>query len=273
MAGARSVVPFQVAAGVYLVAVGRGALAANVYLVQNGATWTLVDTAWAGSAAVIRKAAETLFGPGARPADIVLTHIHPDHSGAAGELARSWDVPVYVHPDEMPMAAGRYLPRYANPLDRWVVAPAMNLLPAKTRERIEAAGSIADVVRPLAPGAPVPELPEWECVSSPGHTPGHVALFRRGDGVLIAGDAILTVDLNSVSDLLIGRRRLAGPPRYTTWDWPEALRSIGALADVKPRILAPGHGRPVTTGTTAAIRTLAEHLQARSRGGRLGERR
>jgi hypothetical protein len=30
---------------------------------------------------------------------------------------------VYAHPDELPMAGGRYLPRYAMPLDRWVVAP------------------------------------------------------------------------------------------------------------------------------------------------------
>jgi glyoxylase-like metal-dependent hydrolase (beta-lactamase superfamily II) len=150
------------------------------------------------------------------------------------------------------MAAGRYLPQYAMPLDRWLVAPVMRLLPARTRARIEAAGSITDVVHPLDPLAGVPGLPDWELVPTPGHTPGHVAYLRRSDGVLIAGDAALTVDLNSVGGVLLGRQRVAGPPRYTTWDWRAARRSVGALADLEPRVLLPGHGRPLTLTRDAA---------------------
>ena len=142
----------------------------NVYLVGSDAAWTLVDAGWASSAAAIRRGAETVFGPGARPAAIVLTHIHPDHSGSAGALARSWQVPVYAHPDELPMAGGRYLPRYAMPLDRWLVVPIMRLLPARTRARIEAANSITEVVRPLERQADVPGLADWAWVPTPGHT-------------------------------------------------------------------------------------------------------
>jgi glyoxylase-like metal-dependent hydrolase (beta-lactamase superfamily II) len=143
--------PQQITPGVYLLTLGKGPAASNVYLVGSDSTWTLVDAGWATSAEAIRTAAEAVFGPGARPAAIVLTHLHPDHSGSAGALARSRQVPVYVHPDELPMAAGRYLPQYAMPLDRWLVAPAMRLLPARTRTRIEAAGDIIDVVCPLNP--------------------------------------------------------------------------------------------------------------------------
>lgn len=103
--------PQQVAPGVHLLTLGRGAAASNVYLVGSGGTWTLVDAGWAGSADAIRTAAESVFGRGARPAAILLTHIHPDHSGSAGTLARSWEVPVYVGAAELPMAAGRYLPQ------------------------------------------------------------------------------------------------------------------------------------------------------------------
>jgi glyoxylase-like metal-dependent hydrolase (beta-lactamase superfamily II) len=197
-ARAPSSAPQQVAPGVYLVTIGRGAAAANVYLVRSHSTWTLVDAGWASSAEAIRRGAEAVFGPGARPAAIVLTHIHPDHSGSAGALARSWQVPVYVAADELPAAAGRYLPQYAMPLDRWVVAPVMRLLPARTRARIEAANSITDMVRSLDPQGGVPGLPGWQWVPTPGHTPGHVAYLRRRDGVVVAGDAALTVDLNSV---------------------------------------------------------------------------
>jgi glyoxylase-like metal-dependent hydrolase (beta-lactamase superfamily II) len=141
--------PQPVAPGVWLVTLGKGAVSSNVYLVGSSAAWTLVDAGWPSSATAIRAAAEALFGPGARPTVILLTHIHPDHSGSAGTLARSWQVPVYVHAEELPMAAGRYLPQYAMPLDRWLVWPLMRLLPARTRARIEAANSITDVVRAL----------------------------------------------------------------------------------------------------------------------------
>jgi deazaflavin-dependent oxidoreductase (nitroreductase family) len=264
-ARAPSPAPQPVAPGVWLVTLGRGAAAANVYLVGSGATWTLVDAGWSSSGAAIRTAAEAVFGPGARPAAIVLTHLHPDHSGSAGTLARSWQVPVYVHAEELPMAAGRYLPQYSMPLDRWLVVPLMGLLPAKRRARIEAAGSITDVVQPLDPQRGVPGLPGWEWIPTPGHTPGHVAYLRGTDGVLIGGDAALTVDLNSVDGVLCGRQRVAGPPWYTTWDWPAATRSIRALAGLEPRVLLPGHGRPLTVGTAAALHTLA---QGRRRGHR-----
>jgi len=45
----------------------------------------MIDTAWARSTTAIRTAAASLFGD-ARPAAILLTHIHPDHSGSASAL-------------------------------------------------------------------------------------------------------------------------------------------------------------------------------------------
>lgn len=41
-----------------------------------------------------------------RPASILLTHDHPDHSGSALELARMWSLPVHVHRDELPLVNG-----------------------------------------------------------------------------------------------------------------------------------------------------------------------
>jgi hypothetical protein len=40
------------------------------------------------------------------------------HAGSALELARLWDLPVHMHPGELPLASGRYLPENGNPLDR-----------------------------------------------------------------------------------------------------------------------------------------------------------
>lgn len=46
----------------------------------------------------------------------------------------------------------------------------MRLLPTRTRERIEAANSITEVVRPLERQADVPGLADWAWVPTPGHT-------------------------------------------------------------------------------------------------------
>ena len=236
MSGARG---RTIASDVYQLTLGPGILASNVYVVRSSDGWVLVDAGWPGDAAAIENAVHSLCGRAIRPVAIVLTHIHPDHSGAAGDLARAWRVPVYVHEAELPMAAGEYLSEFSMPLDRWVVVPLMRLLPARLRQ--QAIRSIADVAHPLEPGGCVPSLPDWEWIHTPGHTPGHVAYVRRRDGVLISGDAVLTVDLNSVRV----RRRPpspAGPPRCTTWDRSQAQRSIAVLAALRPRLLAPGHG-------------------------------
>jgi glyoxylase-like metal-dependent hydrolase (beta-lactamase superfamily II) len=248
----------EIAAGVHGLALGRGPLATNVYLVQSGSGWVLVDAGWRGSAAAIERAATSLCG--SAPRAILLTHIHPDHSGAAGTLARRWRVPVYGHPDELPMARGEYLPEFAMPLDRYVVVPLMRLLPDRVRAR--SVDDIADVTFPLDPEGRIPGVDDWRWVHTPGHTPGSVAYLRPADGVLISGDALLTVDLNSVAGLLTGRRRLAGPPRYTTWNWPAAQRSLAALAELRPQVLAPGHGAPMPGAAQEVVR-LADAARVR----------
>ena len=259
MAGREQVA--EVADGVFCVGIGRGVMASNVYLIRSGGSWALIDAAWAGRGELIKVAAESVFGEGTRPASMLLTHIHPDHSGSARELARIWDLPVWVHPGELPMVCGKYNPEYGNPLDRWLIVPLMRVLPRRRVDSMIAAASLTDVARPLDPVGPPPGLPDWRCVAAPGHTPGHVAFFRARDRVLIAGDAVVTVNLNSVRALLPGRPRVWGPPRYTTWNWPLAKESVAALARLEPHVLAGGHGRPMTgAGTAACLHALAEKL-------------
>jgi glyoxylase-like metal-dependent hydrolase (beta-lactamase superfamily II) len=259
--------PEEVAPGVYRVRTGRGALAANAYLVSSGAAWVLVDTGWPHQALGIRLAGEAVFGRESRPTALVLTHMHPDHSGSAPELSRLWGLQVHVHPEEMRFAPGRYLPEYANPLDRWVVGPLTRLVPPSRLEAWQAKGSLEGHAVAFAPAAGVPGLPEWECIPTPGHTPGHLALLRAGDGVLLSGDAVLTVDLNSPAGFLRAAPQLSGPPRYTTWDWSRAGASVDALAAHHPRVLAPGHGGSMRV-TADDLHGLAERM--REHGGAPG---
>ena len=71
-----------------------------------------------------------------------------------------------------------------------------------------------DWLSPIDPNVGVPGLPDWQVIP----TPGHLALFREGDRALIPGDAVLTVNLNSLGDALSQRHTLGGPPRFATWN-------------------------------------------------------
>jgi glyoxylase-like metal-dependent hydrolase (beta-lactamase superfamily II) len=225
-----------------------------VYLVRSGASWVLVDTGWAGDGPRIVAAAETLFGAGTPPAAILLTHVHPDHAGSAHALAERWGSVINVHPAELAIAGGDFaaMREYAGPLDRWLVLPLMRAMGQRRREALIATSSLAGVVRGFDPEAGVPGMPEWTCVHTPGHTPGHVSFFRPADRVAITGDAIVTLRLNSPMGLLLGRPGLSGPPRYTSWNWPLAKASIAAISRLQPTVIAGGHGMPLTGADTAS---------------------
>jgi glyoxylase-like metal-dependent hydrolase (beta-lactamase superfamily II) len=89
---------------------GRSAVTGNVCFVRSGSSWVLIDSAMANRGRIIQRAAEALFGVGAHPGAILLTHVYSDHSGSALELARAWDCPVYAHADELPLAVSRARP-------------------------------------------------------------------------------------------------------------------------------------------------------------------
>jgi glyoxylase-like metal-dependent hydrolase (beta-lactamase superfamily II) len=271
----------EIAAGVHTIEVGTGITRSNVYFVDSGSSWVLIDTGSANCGRQIQEAADSLFGPRCAPEAILLTHDHPDHAGSTRELAETWRCPVYLHPDELPLAtvdeptffstydgyttsSGRWT---APPLDRWIVLPAMHLVPRRRRAAMLAGASFRDAARALDPSAGLPGLPDWQCIPTPGHTPGHVAFFRPADRVLIAGDAVVTVDLNSPGAFLQwarrrSRQRLSGPPWYTTWSWRTARQSVAFVERIDPLVVASGHGLPMGgAGVAQELRALADRYR------------
>jgi glyoxylase-like metal-dependent hydrolase (beta-lactamase superfamily II) len=175
----------------------------------------------------------------ARPKAMVLTHGHCDHAGAAKSLAYAWGVPVYAHPLELPYLSGRAA---YTPEDLSAGGPVA-LFSCFFRNR---SINLGDYVRPLPADGTIPHLPDWRWVHTPGHTPGHISLFREWDRTLISGDALLTTNVGSWVSLFTQRQEIAVPPAPSTSDWPSAVRSIRVLAGLEPLIIAAGHGRPMS---------------------------
>ena len=227
--------------------------------------WVLVDTGLPGSAARIASLAAERFSAGARPSAIILTHGHFDHVGAVQELADKWDAPVYAHPLEHPYLNGRSA--YPPP-DPTVGGGAMA---AMSRFFPRGPIDLGPRLHALPPDGSVPGMAEWQWIHTPGHSPGHVSLWREDDRSLIAGDAFVTTKQESAIAVFTQRVEVHGPPAYYTVDWAAARRSVERLAALEPEVAATGHGVPMGGPTLRGeLRKLASSfdLMARPRRGR-----
>jgi glyoxylase-like metal-dependent hydrolase (beta-lactamase superfamily II) len=201
--------------------------------------WTLIDTRLHLSAGKIKHWAESHFGKSTKPEAIILTHGHFDLVGAAKDLLKDWNVPIYAHLNEFPYLTGHA--KYPAP-DPGVGGGLMAVMsPLYPRTSADLNGR----VHPLPADGTVPTLPDWRYLHTPGHTPGHISLFRAEDKVLLPGDAFCTTKQESFLAVAKQKAELHGPPAYYTPDWDAARASVAELAKLRPRTIAPGHGLPM----------------------------
>ena len=204
----------------------------------------LVETGTATSAPVVRDAlAELGIGPGDL-ATVVVTHIHLDHAGGAGDIAGMFPAAdIVVHqrgarhladPSRL-MAGARAV--YGDSLDRFfgVLAP----VPAERIIALEDTGTVD-----LGGGR------RLDSYYSPGHAKHHVGLVDSASGDLYVGDAA-GVYLPDTGDL-----RPATPP--PDFDLETALASIRKFAALQPARLLFSHYGPVTSITETLERSAEE---------------
>lgn len=192
----------------------------NAYLIGD----TLVD------AGVSLQAGRVLAQiRGRAVAQHVITHAHPDHAGGSRKVVDALRIPVR-----------------AGALD----LPALH----SGKTALELPGPLGAVGRKVGGFSPVPEAaalragdvvgPDFVVLDTPGHSVGHISLWRARDGVLICGDVVNTMDLKTT------RPGLREPPSPLTPDPARNRESIRTLADLEPRLVLAGHGPPVTNAAT-----------------------
>lgn len=198
--------------------------------------WVLIDAGLPGTAGLIARSAATRFGKTSRPFAIIMTHAHFDHVGALKKLADEWDCPIFAHDLELPFLNGS---QSYSPPDPGVGGGLMSRLSV-----LYPRGPV-DVSKRLQrlPERAVPGMPGWDWVPTPGHSPGHISLWRASDRTLISGDAVITTNQESAYSVAVQSREIHGPPMYYTPDWERARASVRRLAELEPELLVSGHGR------------------------------
>lgn len=211
----------------------------NAYMVGNANSWFLIDTGVKSVEEFIVDTAEKRFGPGIKPKAIILTHGHFDHVGCVENLARNWDIPVYAHALEIPYLIGQKKYPEPNPnADEGLVAKMSPDFPhggIDLRFRVVA----------LPDDNSIPGMEGWKWIHTPGHTEGHISLYRQSDGTLLVGDAFTTTKQESLLSVLTQREKIKGPPAYLTEDWEKAKNSVAQLRGLNPVLAAPSHGKPM----------------------------
>ncbi|WNN74384.1 MBL fold metallo-hydrolase [Lysinibacillus capsici] len=201
--------------------------------------FVLIDAGMPKSADEIISVVEERYGSKSRPKAIILTHGHFDHVGGIIELIERWGVPVYAHTLEIPFLSGKQ--NYPEPdptVNNGLVAKMSPIFP---NEAINLGGSL----KVLPSDGSVPFMAGFRWIHTPGHSPGHISLFREKDKVLIAGDAFVTVKQESLYKVITQTKEISGPPQYFTTDWLAARASIEKLAILKPSVAITGHGLPM----------------------------
>jgi glyoxylase-like metal-dependent hydrolase (beta-lactamase superfamily II) len=196
------------------------------YLIEGPAP-ALVET---GSQSSVPAMLEALTAHGVAPTDlagVAVTHIHLDHAGGVGDVARAFpNATVYVHPKgARHLADPERLVRsaamvYGDLLDslygRLDPTPNERIHILEDGETIEIGGG-----RSLT------------TVDSPGHAKHHLALHDSESGILFAGDAVGV----RLPDL--GILRPATPP--ADFDLDQAVTSLRRFRERKPAGVALAH--------------------------------
>jgi hydroxyacylglutathione hydrolase len=154
----------------------------------------------------------------------VLTHAHPDHQGASAEVCERLGVPFWVGDRDADAAEHPRLIGERQP-DHWLAQLFYRAMTGPGRR----------VDRRLREGD---EVAGFRVIDTPGHSAGHICLFRESDRVLVAGDVLSTADSLT---LLPG---LCEPRPFFSPDPAENRRSAKKLAPLEPRLVLCGHGPP-----------------------------
>lgn len=226
----------------------------NSYVIVGGGRNLIIDTGM-NREACKKKIVEELENPNIdlNNSDFFITHLHADHLGLVGILASDNSKiyfneieASYFHADDEEVSnAFREMFSYygkngfpqggiekileRHPGFRYSPGEELDFIPLKGKDKLE----VGDYC--------------FECIETPGHSPGHMCLYERKKKILISGDHVL-FDIT---------------PNITWWpvmDDPlgEYLKSLEKISELDVELVLPGH-RSIQSNLRQRIRELQKH--------------
>ncbi len=155
---------------------------------------------------------------GYKPVATLLTHGHLDHTFSVAPLADGYDIPAYIHPEDLRFVAdpaGVHGESFREMISQYSFSAPKKLRPLKDGEELEFVGM------------------RIKAIHSPGHTQGSL-MFLINDEYLLSGDVLFAGS--------IGRTDL---PTGSSVAMQETLKKKVVTLPDDIRVL-PGHGDETT---------------------------
>jgi len=213
----------------------------NSYLIRDPERSLLIDTGFRLAAckeALLRGLEELGEDPGA--VDIFLTHLHADHSGLSSEIIGD-DRLIFINQKDF-LRLDK-LPRDGELWgeEKWVWNKERDSLAGMPSEMVDGMEELNPAIRYAPPGGVSYTVVDegrvlnaggysLRCVSTPGHSPGHMCLWEESSGIMFTGDHVL-FDIT---------------PNITAWPTVEDslgdyLESLRKVRDYPVKTALPGH--------------------------------
>lgn len=152
-----------------------------------------------------------------------ITHAHQDHAGGSKVVCEALGIELW--------------------------APARDADDAERGKQVIAEGTWATPLLRRVPGWPAhpvgrrlveeDEVGGFRVIETPGHSPGHVSLWREADRALVVGDVFFN------NNILTTQRGLRQPVRIFTPDPARNRASMRRLVALEPSVAVFGHGPPL----------------------------
>jgi glyoxylase-like metal-dependent hydrolase (beta-lactamase superfamily II) len=221
----------------------------NLYLIEDSDGWVVVDCGLYAEATVSvwEEVIEKHLG-GKPVKQVVVTHTHVDHVGAAGWLCKRFDAPLGITGREYDFVQG-FLSELAKPcgdaqIARIAFLHRLGMDAKQVTSLIALYGSFSDFFAALPEQVMRLEDGEaltigehrWQILVSEGHSVAHASLYSPSLGILISGDQVLPRISSNVS---VGPHDPEGNPLRS---WLDSLMRLKSLpADT---LVLPAHDYP-----------------------------